>query len=388
MDLTLSEEQEMLRKVARDFFESECPKSLVRDMMADARGYSSELWGKMAMLGWQGMMLPEEYGGAGASFIDIIMLVEEMGRALAPVPFVSTAILGALAILDAGTREQRQKFLPKIARGELILAIPLEDLANDFDAEGVSTHATEEGNYYKLNHTWRLVPDAHVADYLICAARTKDSPFGHEGISLFMLDTKSPGIICTPRTAFDGKKLCEVKLDNVKVPKTNLLGQVHTGWPLLRKLTDYNLVTLCAEALGGAQLVMQMSTKYATERIQFGRPIGSNQAIKHKCSNMLINLESARSITYWAAWAVDKQTTEAWLAASMAKTWCSDMYRQITADGLQIHGGIGFTWDCDIHLYLKRAKMIEYALGDADYHRELVAQEVERMSLSPFDWLV
>jgi alkylation response protein AidB-like acyl-CoA dehydrogenase len=386
MDLTLNEEQEMIRKGARDFFEIECPKSLVRDMMADTRGYSPELWGKMADLGWQGMMLPQGYGGAGATFIDIIMLVEEMGRALAPIPFVPTAILGALAVLNAGTREQKQKFLPKIARGKLILAMPLEEFANDFKAEGVSTYATEEGSYYELNHTWHLVPDAHIADYLVCAARTNDSSSGHEGISLFILDTKSPGIICIPRTAFDGKKLCEVKLDNVKVPKTNLLGQVHMVWPLLRKLIDYNLVALCAEALGGAQLVMEMSAKYATERIQFGRPIGTNQAIKHKCSNMFINLESARSITYWAAWAIDNQNTEASLAASMAKMWCSDMYRQITADALQIHGGIGFTWDCDIHLYLKRAKMIEYALGDADYHRELIAQELGKMN--PFDWLV
>ena len=378
VEFTLNEEQQMLKGIARDFLESRCPKAHVRDMLTDEKGYSPELWQEMAELGWQGLMFPEEYGGTGGDFVDMALLIEEMGRALLPGPFIPTVVYGGVAILKAGTSEQKKEFLPRIAQGELILTLALQESADRFDAEGVAMEAVEEGDHYILSGTKILVPYAHVADYIICVCRGRGGGDAADGISLFLVDAKGEGITCTTRTAFDGRKLCDVKLDKVKVSKANMLGELQGGWPLVETLIDHGYVAMCAEAVGGAQMAMEMSVSYAQERIQFGRPIGTNQAIKHKCADMFVNVECGRSIMYWAAWAVDEVVAEASLAVPMAKSWCCDAYRRVTADSIQVHGGIGFTWDHDLHLYFKRAKTLEYTFGDSDYQREIVVRELER----------
>jgi len=378
VEFTLNEQQQMLKGIARDFLENRCPKAHVREMLTDEKGYSSELWREMAELGWQGLMFPEEYGGTGGDFVDMAVLIEEMGRALLPGPFIPTALYGGVAILKAGTSEQKKELLPRIAQGELILTLALQESADRFDAEGVATEAVEERDHYILSGAKILVPYANVADYILWVCRSRGDGDAEDGISLFLVDAKGEGVSLISNTAFDGRKLCDVKLDRVKVSKANMLGELHSGWPLVETLIDHGSVAMCAEAVGGAQIAMEMSVSYAQERIQFGRPIGTNQAIKHKCANMFVDVECARSIMYWAAWAVDEGVAEASLAVPMAKSWCCDAYRRVTADSIQVHGGIGFTWDHDLHLYFKRAKTLEYTFGDCDYQREMVVQELER----------
>lgn len=380
MEFSLNEEQQMLKRIAREFLDSRCPKSLVREMMTDEVGYSPELWQEMAGLGWQGIMLPESYDGSGGNFIDMVVLLEEIGRALLPGPFVPTAIYGGLGVLLGGNSEQKQAFLPQISQGNLVFSLGLQDSTDRFDAPGITLMAVRQDGHFVLNGVKRLVPDAHVAQQLIIVGRTIANDL-EGGITAFIVDAQSPGLSIIPRTTLDGRKLCEVQLQGVTVAEPNVLQGLHQGWPLTRRLIRYGTVGLCAEAVGGAQAAMEMSVDYSKERVQFGRPIGVNQAVKHKCTNMFIEVECARSILYWAAWAVSEDVPEATLAVSMAKAWCSDMYRRVTADALQVHGGIGFTWDSDIHLYLKRAKTIEYTMGDADYHRELVAQEIQRQAI-------
>jgi len=374
MDFELGEEQVMLKTSARDFLEKECPKQLVREMMEDERGYSLELWRKMAEQGWMGLAFPEEYGGAGMTFLDLAVLLEEMGRALAPGPFVPTVVLTGLAILAAGTEEQKQQFLPKIANGDVIMTLALLEPSGGLEASDITVKATPDGDNFIIDGTKLFVPDAHVADYLLCTARTKDGPNKEEGITLFLVDAKTDGIKTEMLKTMTGEKLCEVIFRNVAIPRENILGELHQGWPIMQSLLDKAAVAECAWMVGGARWALEASVEYAKERIQFGVPIGSFQAIQHKCANMLVEVEGATAITYYAAWAVSENNPGITLAASMVKAYCSDIYKHVAAEGIQIHGGIGFTWDHDMHLYFKRANASEVAFGDGDYHREKVAK--------------
>jgi len=374
MDFELGEEQVMLKTSARDFLEKECPKQLVREMMEDERGYSPELWRKMAEQGWMGLAFPEEYGGAGMTFLDLAVLLEEMGRALAPGPFVPTVVLTGLAILAAGTEEQKQQFLPKIANGDVIMTLALLEPSGGLEASDITVKATPDGDNFIIDGTKLFVPDAHVADYLLCTARTKDGPNKEEGITLFLVDAKTDGIKTEMLKTMTGEKLCEVIFRTVAIPRENILGELHQGGPIMQSLLDKAAVAECAWMVGGARWALEASVEYAKERIQFGVPIGSFQAIQHKCANMLVEVEGATAITYYAAWAVSENNPGITLAASMVKAYCSDIYKHVAAEGIQIHGGIGFTWDHDMHLYFKRAKTSEVAFGDGDYHREKVAK--------------
>jgi alkylation response protein AidB-like acyl-CoA dehydrogenase len=235
--------------------------------------------------------------------------------------------------------------------------------------------ATPQGAGFSITGTKLFVPDAHIAELLVVAARTKETDDKSAGISLFLVEGNSPGVSTTLLKTMDQtRKQCEVVFDNVQVGRDRLLGAVDMGWPILQKVLNLATVALCAEMVGGAQRVLDLSVSYAKERVQFGRPIGSFQAIKHKCAEMMLQVESAKSAAYYAAWAVDEDVLEAPLAVSMAKAYCSDAYRNTAGEGIQVHGGIGFTWEHDMHLYFKRAKYAEFTFGDATYHRELVAQ--------------
>jgi alkylation response protein AidB-like acyl-CoA dehydrogenase len=379
MEFGLNEQQEMLKKTARDFFQDKLPRTLVRTLMwEDPKGYSPELWKEMAELGWMGIMFPEEYEGFGGDFIDLTVILEEMGRALLTGPFIPTVVFGGTAVLNAGTAEQKKAILPAIASGNLIMTFALQDSADRFDAAGVTTSATADADGYVIKGTKRLVPEAHVADKIICVARTGSGSKPEEGITLFIVDAKSPGVNIKEHITFDGKRLCDVNFESVKVSKADVLGPVGQGWPILEKALQYTIVAMCADAVGGCQMVMEMSSQYAKERIQFDRPIGTFQAVKHKCANMFIDVEAIRPLTYWAAWAVDTGAAEAPVAVSMAKAYCNDAYRRITADGIQVHGGIGFTWEHDMHLFHKRAKTMELNYGDSHYHRAIVADDLAR----------
>ena len=377
MDFGLNEEQEMLKTMARDFFTNECPKTHVKEMMDDEKGYSPELWKKMAELGFLGLVIPEEYGGTGGNFIDLMVLMQEMGRAVLPSPFISTVLLAGIPLLTAGTEEQKKEFLPKIAAGDVILALALSEPNGDLGADAIEIEAVAKGNDYIINGTKLFVLDAAAADHILCATRTKRTKDPEEGITLFLIDAKADGVHVTSlKTMDETRKQCEVLFKNVKVPAKSMVGELHQGWPILKKTLNQATAMLCGEMVGGLDTVMEMTLDYAKQRIQFGVPIGSFQAIKHKFADMLIQVEYARSLTYYAAWTVDQDIPDSPVAVSTAKSWCGDAYKHVTNEGVQIHGGIGFTWDHDMHLYFKRARFSDTAFGDSTYHRELIAQSL------------
>jgi alkylation response protein AidB-like acyl-CoA dehydrogenase len=375
MDFGFSEEQEMLRQSVREFLDAECPMTYVRRMMEDERGYSEDQWKKMAELGWTGLIVPEAYGGAGLDMVDMVVVLEEMGRVVMPGPFFASVILGGLAIDLGGSEEQKNRHLPGIAAGTVKATLAQVEESGRWDAEGIALPARPSGGGFRLSGVKLFVHDAHNADLLVVPVRTAGA--GTEGITLLLVDGKAGGVsIRVLKTMDQTRKLCEVRFDDVGVGGDAVLGEVGGGWRLLDRLVDRAKVALCAEMCGGAARVLDMSVAYAKVREQFGRPIGSFQAIQHKCANMMVQVESAKSATYYAAWAVANDVAEAHLAACMAKAYCSDAYRTVAAEGIQIHGGIGFTWEHDMHLYFKRAKGSEVTFGDATWNRELVAQVV------------
>ncbi len=377
MDLGLSEEQELLKNAARDFLEKECPESHVREMEEDEKGYSPELWKKMAEQQWQGLMIPDQYGGTGMTYLDLVILTEEFGRALVPGPFIPTAVGGAIALLEAGSDAQKQEYLPKIASGEQVWTLAFTEPTARFDAEGVELEAKADGDNFILNGTKLFIRDAHVSDYMTVVARTKKGEDPESGITVFIVETKSTGISNTVLKTIASDKQCEVKFENVKVPKANVLGAVDEGWSVLERIARKATVLDCAFLVGLAQKDFEISVQYAKDRIQFGRPIGSFQAIQHKAADMVTDVDGARFITYKAAWSVAEETDEADMDVHMAKAWCSEASRRVVAHGQQIHGGVGFTKEYIIQLYFRRQKAGELAWGDADYHRELVAEALK-----------
>jgi alkylation response protein AidB-like acyl-CoA dehydrogenase len=378
MDFGFSQEQELLRQTARSFLEKECPTGFVRRMMDDPAGTTDEFWGKLAELGWLGLIYPEAHGGVGLGLVDLTVILEEMGRAVMPGPFFSTVLLGGLAVLDAGSEAQKAAWLPRIAAGEARATLALLEESARWDAAGVAVTAKPgKGGGFVLSGTKLFVPDGHATDLLVVAARTarptKEDP--SHGVSLFLVPADRKGLTRTLLPTMDQtRKLAEVALARVEVGPDALLGPLHQAWPVVTRVLDQAAVALCAEMCGGAQKVLDLSTDYAKGRVAFGRPIGAYQAVKHKCADMLVAVENAKSITYYAAWAADQRAPDAPLAASMAKAFVSDAYRRVAGDGIQVHGGIGFTWEHDLHLYFKRAKGSEVAFGDATLHRERVAR--------------
>jgi alkylation response protein AidB-like acyl-CoA dehydrogenase len=374
MDFGFSEQQDLLRASARQFLERECPPDVVRRLSDDPQGDSADLWQKMAELGWMGLVLPETYGGSGLSFVDLTILMEEMGRVLLPAPFFSSVALGALTLLETGSDEQRQQMLPRLVRGEANICVALLEADGRYDPRGISMRASIRGNRATLNGTKLFVTDAQASDYVICVARTRRGRDPESGVSLFLLDMTSPGITCTPLIGMDQtRRLYELSFARVNVSLEAMLGGRDTAWPSLQRALDKATVALCAEMVGGAEKAMEMCVDYGKTRVQFGRQIGGFQAVKHKIADMKVRVENAKSVVYYAAWALDSDAPEASRAASMAKAYCSEMYTRVTADGVQVHGGIGFTWDHNMHLYFKRAKSSEVFLGNATWHRERTA---------------
>lgn len=371
MNFQLSEEQEMLRKFARDFLTDKCPKTYVRQMEEDERGYSPEVWREMAELGWMGLALPEQYGGGGMSLLDLTVLIEEMGRACLPGPFLSTVVLGGMTILLAGSEEQKKKLLPAIAQGKSVVTLALVEPAGTYTPDGITTTAVASGNDFVINGTKLFVPDFNAADSMICVARTGGGSSA-DGITLFWVDARSPGITQTMLRTIASDKQAEVVLSNVRVPRSNVIGEVGKGWALVEKIIERGAIARCAEMIGGAQQVLEMTVQYAKDREQFGRAIGSFQAIQHHCANMATDVEGSKYITYQAAWMLS-EGLPCGQEIAMAKAWVSEAYRRVVALGHQVHGAIGFTKDHDMQLYFRRAKAAELAFGDASFHREKVA---------------
>ena len=378
MDFGFSEDQELLRDSARKFLDAECPTTFVRKMMEDDSAHATELWKKAAELGWMGILIPEEHGGIGGSFLDLVVVMEEMGRSLMPGPFLATVLLGSAAVLVGGSDEQKDAVLPKVAAGEWVMTLAQAEKSGRYDAGGIGMPATARGSDFVLSGEKLFVPDAHVADQMVVAARTGSHAAPEDGITLFLVDAKSPGVEITQLKTVDmTRRQCHVAFRDVAVAGSQVLGEVGQGWPILKRVLDQAIAGLCTEMVGTGQQALDMAVEYAKERVQFGKPIGSFQAVKHKCVDMMVQVENARSLTYYAAWTVDENVDEASQAVPMAKAYCSDMCKTVTSEAIQVHGGIGFTWEHDMHLFYRRGLASEAAFGSAPTHREVVAQTLD-----------
>ena len=368
MDLSLSEEQTLIRDSARDFLENECPEEHVRAMEEDEAGYSPDLWKKMAELGWQGLMVPEEHGGSGFSYLDLCVLVEEFGRALVPGPFIPNATCAAWLTI-AGSDAQQAKYLPGIASGTAIHTYAVTEENGRWDRAGFSLTATADGDDYVLNGTKLFVPDANVADYLHVIGNL---PNGH--LANFIIARDQAGVEVNLLKTIASDKQAEVVLNDVRVSADDVIN-IDNTMSLRGRNVAVNLEN--AYLVGLAQKDFEIAVNYAKERVQFGRPIGSFQAIQHKAADMVTDVDGMRFITYKAAWATSENEDSQHMDTSMAKAWCSEASRRVVAHGQQIHGGIGFTKDYIIQLYFRRQKRAELFWGDADFHREQVAALLE-----------
>jgi alkylation response protein AidB-like acyl-CoA dehydrogenase len=372
MDLDFTEEQDMLRNSARDFLSTECDKATVRKIEESDEGYSPEIWSKMAELGWQGLMIPEEYDGMGMGLMDLVVIFEEIGRNVLPSPFLATVVLGTSPIVEAGTEEQKKELLPKVVTGEAILTLALTEPSVGYSADCVELKAEGKGDIFVLNGTKLFVEFASASDYMVVVARTKSGGNPEDGITLFLVDSKSPGIKIEPFVTTGMDKQCEVVFDNVSIPGASIIGKLDKGWPIVAKTLEKATVAKCAEMVGGMQAVLDMSVAYAKERVQYGRPIGSYQAIQHMLADMFIRVIMSKNILYEAAWMVSEGLPAAGKLAT-AKGFCNEAYKKVTVDGVEVHGAIGTTRDHDMGLYYRRAIVADSTFGDTESQREAVA---------------
>jgi len=369
MNFAFSEDQEELRAGIRRFLEQKSPEAEVRRLMETTEGYDPGVWSQMSdQLGLQAIAIPEAFGGQGFGFVELGIVLEEMGRALLCAPYFSSVVLAASLLLVSGDEGAQAEHLPGIASGETIATVALTEDAGRWDEPGITLQATRTGAGFLLDGSKTYVLDGHIADLILVPARTD------AGVSVFAVAGAAEGLTRTPLLTMDQTRK-QGRLELAEVAGT-LVGDEGGGWPILAKTLDLAAVGLANEQVGGAQRVLEMSVQYAKDRIQFGRPIGSFQAIKHKCADMLLEVESAKSAAYYGSSCVADEDDELPVAASLAKAYCSDAYFSAAAENIQIHGGIGFTWEHPAHLYFKRAKTSQLLLGDPTYHRELLAQRI------------
>jgi len=374
MDFAFSDEQEEFRATLQRFFEEKAPSTEVRRLMETSEGYDPGVWKQMAEeLGLQGIQLPEEYGGQGFGFLELGIVLEEMGRVLLPSPFYATVCLAANAILNAGDQAQKQALLPGIAAGETLATLALCEDSGRFDAAGITLEVVPEGGGCRLDGHKSFVIDGQVSDCLVVVARLAGST-GTDGITLVTVRSNDPGVAATPLETMDEiRKQARIEFSGAR---GEILGEQGNGWPPLAKTLDQANIMLAAEMLGASQKCLEMAVEYAKVRMQFARPIGSFQAIKHKAAEVLLEIELAKSAGYYSWWVADEREEELAEAASVAKSVCADTFLLAAAEGIQIHGGIGFTWEHDAHLYLKRAKGSEILFGDATAHRARLATQL------------
>jgi alkylation response protein AidB-like acyl-CoA dehydrogenase len=371
MNFEFDDTQVMLRSTVREFLTRESPITAVRGLLADPRGYDPSVWRQLADLGLVGLTVPEEHGGQGLGPVELALVLEEMGRAVYPSPYFATVVLAATAIQAGGSPEQQARYLPGLASGERLATLALLEDGLAWDAAGVQTVARRSGSRFGLTGHKQLVPFAEAADLILVPARTSDNPDPRRGITLFAVPRDAAGLSVRPQATMDlTDRPAEVGLSEVAVTSEQVIGAVDGGWPILETVLQHAAVGAAAEMLGLMRQSLAMSVEYARQRIQFGQPIGSFQAIKHKCAEMLLACEQAHAATYYAAWALAAGAADAALAASVAKSYVSEAARSVCGEAIQVHGGIGFTWEYDLHFFFKRAKRLEALYGDADFHRE------------------
>jgi len=375
LDFQLNEEQRILQKTANDFLKKECPKELVRSLDDSDEGHSPELWRKMAELGWMGLILPEEYGGSDWSFLDLAVLMEEMGYNICPGPFISTTVLGSFPLLKAGNESQKKDLLPKVARGDLILTMALTESDGGYEPSTLKVKAVQEGGKWVINGTKLFVPDALVADYILCVARTSEGSDPADGLTTFLVKGDSPGVNVTLLKTISKDKQCEVTFDNVHLDAGSVMTPVGGAWPVVKAVLDRAAVARSAETVGAMRATMDMTLAYAKEREQFGRPIGSFQSIQHYMADMWLEILGTRNLVLKAAWKLSTDQP-ADKEVSMAKVRAGEMGRKATTVGHRIFGAIGFTMEHDLHLYHRRTVAGDLAFGDSDFHHEQVAKSL------------
>ena len=374
MNFGFTEEQEILRKMAHDFLQKESPKTLVREMEEDATGFRADIWKKMADLGWMGLIIPEEYNGSNCNFMDLVVLMEEIGRACLVSPLFSTIICTFL-LLEASNEEQKKELLPRISAGEKIYALALTESSATYNADGVATRAVEEKDGYVINGAKLFVHDAQVADYFLCITKTNPWSPPEGSITIFLVDAKSQGIKIIPLPTIADDKQNEVIFNKVIVPEGNMLGGLNAGWPALKKTLDKAAVAKCAEMIGGADWTIENCVDYVKERVQFDKPIGSFGIIQHYLAEMWTEIGHAKRLVYHAAWLIDQGLPYA-MEAAMANARMSEVYRHWTRMGVQIFGGIGTTREHDMGLYYRRARQAIPLFGTPDSCKEKVAHEL------------
>lgn len=369
MDFALSEEQEELRRSVRSFLEQKSPETEVRRLMETEEGYDPAVWSQMAtQLGLQGLAVPEDLGGLGYTFREQAIVLEEMGRVLLPAPFLSSAVLATGALLAADDTAAQKELLPRLASGESIATLAVTEDGGGWDQAAVGCVATRRGDGFVLSGTKSFVLDGLIADVILVAARSD------AGLGLFAVTPDAAGLTRTSLFTMDQTR----KLARLELARTpaRLVGADGEGWAAIEHALRLGAVALAAEQVGGAQRCLEMSVDYAKNRIQFGRPIGSFQAVKHKCADMLLHVELARSAASYAAWCAATGDPDLPVAAAMAKSYCSEAFFDVAAETIQVHGGIGFTWEHPAHLYFKRAKSSELYLGDPRHHRRLLTRHL------------
>lgn len=368
MDISLDKEQVAVQNAVREFLAKEA-KNLAREAEETEEGYSRELWQKMADLGWMGVSFPEEYGGSGGDFLDLILILEEMGKALVPGPFIPAVICSGHAILKYGSEVQRKEFLPKITNGNLLVIPALIEPVPDTIQVPIKEQVKVKDGSYILSGVRLFVPYANLAEWFIYRAMSE------KGNTLFLINAKSPGISYSVFNTIASDKQCEVVFENVRIPKLNVLGEEGDGEKILRGINEWGALAHCGFILGLLEQVLKMSVEYAKQRVQFEKPIGSFQVIQHQCADMATDIDEVKFLTYQAAWALSKGLS-ATKEISMAKARASDACRRVSLLGVKIHGGLGIIIDQDMQLYFRRAKAAELAFGDGDFHREIVAQQL------------
>ncbi len=374
MEFDLSKPQKLLKDSAREFLNRHCKPERVRELMNTETANDDELWQAMADQGWIGLVIPEEHGGLGAELLDLAVVCEEMGNACLPGAFQATLFSAAL-IDRAGSPKQKAQYLEAIASGSLKATVAQLEETADWDLDAISLKAVRDNGNLRVSGRKLFVPDAATADLLICLAAS-DLGSGESPVIL-PVNRDADGVEIKSMPSMDEtRKLYEVQFNNVSVNGADVFGADGNALGALVQATQVATVALCAEMVGGMQWILDTTVEYAKTRHQFGRPIGSFQAVQHQCADMLLMTESARSATYYAAWAVTEGAPNASTAVSIAKAYCSDAFREVGNRGVQVHGGIGFTWEHDLQLYYKRSKAAETMFGDATFHRERIARAV------------
>jgi alkylation response protein AidB-like acyl-CoA dehydrogenase len=371
MNFGFTEEQELLRAEVRKFLDQNCPLAEVRKLAETPEGFARDFWKRMAELGWVGLTLPEACGGVGLGWEDLVVVLEETGRTLFPSPLIATVLAGH-AIARSGSAAQQRRWLPRLADGSAIGTVALLEASDSPDPAAIALRGRREGDAFVLDGEKLFVLDAQTADLFVVAFRTGDAP---QALSLGVVPRNAPGLTVDPLPTMDEtKRMGRVRFAGVRVDADALLGQAGGAAAAIARIVDEGAVAVTAESIGAAEAVHQLTVGYARQRVQFDKPIGQFQGVKHPLAVAFVDIESWKSLCYYAAWTLDASPEDAPLAVSRAKAWASDAFPRIGIEAIGLHGGIGYTWEYDAQLYLKRAKWMRPQFGDADFHFERVAR--------------